>query len=447
MSSLSPSPRPRVPPPKVLPSYTVRSILSVVFSPFFFSFLKKLLTEPITINPPTWLRLLLGLFIVLNYRSLPFMWHWRVLVPAIKARSRSRPSIHPLLPFIGSKRHTTTRKGIEPRLRLDAVPVGRDVFTDASTYRLRATLDECDWNGHLSNSSYPKNLDSTRMAHVSERFLRMHFDGAWVALGGSAFTFHREIPVLAKYDIRMSIDAWDEKWIYVVGKFVSPSKSSSSSSQAAAAADSGNGKGKARQSQSLVTSLWKGLNGLLAAPPSHASKVVRSSESEQKEGETIKNVGGGGKAKDRKAFNEAKGETVYCTSVSRYCFKAGRRTIPPWLVIATSGYGTWASTQTNWDKAETLRAKFLSESRSEYRRKTGKELPRDSYLLGSGFRKAGLLSAYRLESERKGTEDEAWMSEGFWELKEWEERRVEGLERLSRVVGGVVATSNTKVVS
>jgi len=34
----------------------------------------------------------------------------------------------------------------------------------------------------------------------------------------------------------------------------------------------------------------------------------------------------------------------------RYCFKAGRKTIPPWFAIATSGYGTYASTRTNWDK-------------------------------------------------------------------------------------------------
>lgn len=46
---------------------------------------------------------------------------------------------------------------------------------------------------------------------------------------------------------------------------------------------------------------------------------------------------------------------LYCTAISRYCFKAGRKTIPPWFVIATSGYGTFASTRTNWDKVRDKR--------------------------------------------------------------------------------------------
>lgn len=50
---------------------------------------------------------------------------------------------------------------------------------------------------------------------------------------------------------------------------------------------------------------------------------------------------------------------LYCTAISRYCFKAGRKTIPPWFVIATSGYGTFASTRTNWDKVSLIIAIIL----------------------------------------------------------------------------------------
>jgi hypothetical protein len=35
-------------------------------------------------------------------------------------------------------------------------PVGQDVFTVISVFKTKATLDDCDWNGHLSNSSYAK---------------------------------------------------------------------------------------------------------------------------------------------------------------------------------------------------------------------------------------------------------------------------------------------------
>ena len=35
-------------------------------------------------------------------------------------------------------------------------PVEKDVFRIISVFRTKATLDDCDWNGHLSNSSYAK---------------------------------------------------------------------------------------------------------------------------------------------------------------------------------------------------------------------------------------------------------------------------------------------------
>lgn len=52
------------------------------------------------------------------------------------------------------------------------------------------------------------------MTHLSDRFLQMHFDGGWMALGGAAFSFHAEIPALSPYEVHMSVGGWDEKWIY-----------------------------------------------------------------------------------------------------------------------------------------------------------------------------------------------------------------------------------------
>ncbi len=63
------------------------------------------------------------------------------------------------------------------------------------------------------------------------------------------------------------------------------------------------------------------------------------------------------------------GEMLYCTSTSRYVCKSNRRTIPPWLWIATSGYGT----ESNWRKAEELRVYYLEKARKEYLDKTGKK--------------------------------------------------------------------------
>ena len=65
--------------------------------------------------------------------------------------------------------------------------------------------------------------------------------------------------------------------------------------------------------------------------------------------------GGQIRSYDPENTNFGQKRTLYCTSVSRYCFKSGRKTIPPWFVIVTSGYGAYASTRTNWDKVSSSR--------------------------------------------------------------------------------------------
>lgn len=209
----------RVRAPDVIPPYAVRNALSQLFSPAILQILPHLLPEV-----PKWIKVLFWTLIVTNIKSFPLLWHIRTLGAAVVARSKSRPSIHPLLPWIRSNQYATTMPGITPRLRLDKVPVGRDIFADRDVTLLRATPDDCDWNGHMSNSCYPKNLDYTRMSFLASRFLRVHFDGGHFALGGCAFVFHREVPFMAKYEIEISIGAWDDKWLYVVGRFLSPSK-------------------------------------------------------------------------------------------------------------------------------------------------------------------------------------------------------------------------------
>ena len=343
--------------------------VAAILSPWGLSTLKTLLLEPIRINPPTWIRILLGLLVVTNIRSTPFAWHIRVLYPAFKAVLLSRAW------FSRSNSQSLTHAAIKPQLKLEALPIGKDVFLDTSSHNFIATLDECDWNGHLSNSSYSRSLDFTRMAHNSPRFLKMYYDGGWVALGGSGFNFHREIPLLARYTIRMSLEAWDDKWLYVVGRFVAPAKRSSSNKTASS-----------------------------NVPTNAVTEMLQP------------------------------GETLYCTSISRYVGKAGRRTIPPWLLIATSGYGTQPATRSNWDKAEKLRAYYLDKERKAYLEKTGKKSI-SAKVEAKLVKRAALLRQFRTESERQGTEEEAWMSKSYWETDEWETRRKQGLERLGVSVG------------
>jgi acyl-CoA thioesterase FadM len=77
----------------------------------------------------------------------------------------------------------------------------------------RNSFDDCDWNMHMSNSSYAKILDYARIAFLSKRLIKSHFDGIHFALGGSTYIFHAEIPLLAKYEVETFFGAWDEKWI------------------------------------------------------------------------------------------------------------------------------------------------------------------------------------------------------------------------------------------
>lgn len=136
---------------------------------------------------------------------------------------------------------------------------------------------------------------------------------------------------------------------------------------------------------------------------------------------------------------------------NRYCFKSDRKTIPPWFIIATSGYGTFASTRANWDKAEALRRSVFGRASKRHIQQTGRPLPRDNVILGGGVRSAGILAAYDpsrkpvQQQEEQGPEEQeqeqglgSWQDPKSWSMAEWEERRLAGLEAL-RELGGVAS--------
>lgn len=66
---------------------------------------------------------------------------------------------------------------------------------------------------HLSNSSYAKTLDYSRGALHFAHFYRFLSEGGRLFLGGSAFHFHKEIPIMAKYEVQTRLASWDDKWI------------------------------------------------------------------------------------------------------------------------------------------------------------------------------------------------------------------------------------------
>lgn len=162
---------------------------------------------------PNWAKYTLFALLLVNINSFPFFWHIRVFYNAVASREQARPSVHPLLFWIRSNKVITTSPGVSPRLRLDSIPIGRDIFADKDISQCRAMPDDCDYNVHMSNSAYAKNLDYNRIGFLAKRFMRAHFDGSHFALGGATYTYHAEVPMMAKYEIEMGIGAWDDKWL------------------------------------------------------------------------------------------------------------------------------------------------------------------------------------------------------------------------------------------
>ncbi|TFY66282.1 hypothetical protein EVG20_g4805 [Dentipellis fragilis] len=164
----------------------------------------------------------LALFVIaLNWRSLPFGWHIRVFAPVIALRVRWY-----LLRLRMLFRSKKEREDAQRRWLESLSPVGKTPFDSLVSHSGWAGIDDCDYNFHLSNSCYAKNLDAARLKAALAYFPGFMRAGGWSALGGTHFQFIREVPMFAKYEVRMSVASWDNKWTFIVIRFVTfPKKS------------------------------------------------------------------------------------------------------------------------------------------------------------------------------------------------------------------------------
>ncbi|KAJ3907520.1 hypothetical protein F5879DRAFT_795448 [Lentinula edodes] len=232
---------------------------------------------------------LLYAIVLANLRGAPVVWHWRVFWPIIKYNLQ-------FLAFrVPNACATLLNRGERARRIAGYIdktsPVGVHPFDFEVIYRSRVSVDESDFNMHMSNSSYPKILDFTRTkmaTHLFPHFLRA---GGVVPIASTHFHFVREIPMLAKYEVRAGIGAWDEKWFYVVGRFVTKQKPKSHNAQ---------------QSSSHVPPLTKSESDLVA-------KLFDSSSEDEKD------------------------IILHTVAVARCCYKLGRITVPPSVLMATNG--------------------------------------------------------------------------------------------------------------
>ncbi|KAK4045965.1 hypothetical protein OIV83_006485 [Microbotryomycetes sp. JL201] len=148
---------------------------------------------------------LLAFLLVLNWRSLPLVWHidlWG-LVPWIRYRVITR----------GPER---------------ALAIGKSPFDAKVVTKGYVSFDLADWNGHMSNSSYAKALDRARFKWLLQATgPAFGVEQVWQPLANTSYWFKNEIPMLAEFEISVNICAWDDKWVYYVARFTTPPKKGS----------------------------------------------------------------------------------------------------------------------------------------------------------------------------------------------------------------------------
>jgi hypothetical protein len=84
---------------------------------------------------------------------------------------------------------------------------------------------------------------------------------------------------------------------------------------------------------------------------------------------------------------------LHCISISKHCCKFGRKTIPPWFVLAYSGYSPSASSD-NWDRSESLRVEIQARDKRSNPLKAlvpvrGDELPQEDWMSAKGWNVEG----------------------------------------------------------
>ncbi|KAF8319275.1 hypothetical protein DL93DRAFT_2164493 [Clavulina sp. PMI_390] len=378
--------------------------------------------------------------LALNWESIPGIWHARVFWTMGLWLLRRLP-----VQFIPSKKRDFLYK---------RMPIGQSPFDYTVTYSTVCGFADTDYNLHLSNSSYAKIFDLARMRAFVKWFPLGLLNGTLLGLGASHFHFIKEIPLGSRYEIRVNIVAWEEKWIHLVAQFVTYPKparqgAARTTSQPLSREDSA-----ASVSSSSTTPAPPTPSSLRSRKSNSRTKVSFSSppsSSPSSDGEeddifhrssvnstpatsagstspTMKGSGGLGAVGLSAAassladqVDEAsamggfdlkslpplpEGAVLNCVHVSSYCFKQGRMTIPPRVALTTAGFGDPA-------RAERITQITNTSTRNPTYRTVGAPLPEKTYTV----------------SELMRGDWKRFESEGLWDLPEYEERNRTALER------------------
>ncbi|KAJ3474753.1 hypothetical protein NLI96_g12276 [Meripilus lineatus] len=159
------------------------------------------------------------------------------------------------------------------------------------------------------------NLDMARFKSALDFYPTFFRCGGWIGLGATHFKFLREIPMFSPYEIRISVGTWDHKWMYVLVRYVTHPKNKKK------ALKSGNQTPSPpnESSDSPIVHLHT---------PAESTSIPAGSASD-----TLKQL-----ATSQTQLHEPDGAILHCVSISECCFKIGRITIPPGLIMACEGF-------------------------------------------------------------------------------------------------------------
>ncbi|TKA77392.1 hypothetical protein B0A55_03232 [Friedmanniomyces simplex] len=196
--------------------------------------------------------------------------------------------------------HIRVLRGILYQLYLQPTPQPpKHLFAPLITSS-RSSIYDCDYNFHKSNSTYFADLDVARAHTVGclirtglARLNRGDEEGLptetksakgsyYVALGAVSCFFQKQIEPLQGFEIYTRVLSWDRKWLYLVSHVV---------------------KKGAIKPEAYVLQPWK--------------KSKRRSDDLKREDEDLR-------------------KHIFASSVARYCFKKGRLTINPEIVLERS---------------------------------------------------------------------------------------------------------------
>ncbi|WOO82447.1 uncharacterized protein LOC62_04G005936 [Vanrija pseudolonga] len=248
-------------------------------------------TSPLLPFIPKYIKVLFLLLILANSSSFPFLWHLRVWK-------------YPLTAYY--KAYT---KGVNAFWRGWRKEVDKrgNIYQNRTKIRRIALFDDCDYNMHLSNSSYPKASDAGKMKWAIDNMAPCFATGLFMALGASHWQYFKEIPIGSTYTIETRLGGYGDK-VHLVTEFIIYPK----------------GKGKGKQSRPVSEA--PKVNPNMSVPPSGTDTPVSAMAAVhplKTPEEVVKRLAARARAP------RADGGVVCCLAVTDYCFKIGRITIPP----------------------------------------------------------------------------------------------------------------------